>query len=104
MTKIGLPSARAHIVFPRPDLISPGRLYHLSLNLNLGWMQTFNHNTMSGSREVKWNGKKATSNKNIFHRFSRFFSALCHPTRAVGRALLGGHAYRLLIGACNPML
>ena len=32
------------------------------------------------------------------------FSAPPHPTRAVGRVLLGAHAYLMLIGACNPML
>ena len=30
-------------------------------------------------------------------------SALCHPSRGVRRALLGGHAYGMLIGTCNPM-
>ena len=31
------------------------------------------------------------------------FSALHHPARAVRYALLGAHAHRVLIGACNPM-
>ena len=30
--------------------------------------------------------------------------ATCHPSRAVWCALLGGHAYGMLIGACHPML
>ena len=36
-----------------------------------------------------------------FGPFLPYFSALHHPTRAVR---LGGHAYGMLIGACNPML
>ena len=39
-----------------------------------------------------------------FRPFPARFSASPHPTRAVGRALLGAQAYPMLIGACNPML
>ena len=35
--------------------------------------------------------------------FARF-SAPPHPTRAVGRVLLGAQAYLMLIGACDPVL
>ena len=41
------------------------------------------------------------------HHFGPFptnSSAAYHPSRGVWRALLGGHAYGVLIGACNPML
>ena len=39
----------------------------------------------------------------ILDRFSRILTALRHPSCAVRRALLGGYAYGMLIGACNPM-
>ena len=39
-----------------------------------------------------------------FGPFPTLFQARWHPRRAVCCALLGAHAYRMLIGACNPML
>ena len=36
--------------------------------------------------------------------FLAYFSALCHPSRAVRRALLGGHPDGTMIGAYNPMV
>ena len=38
-----------------------------------------------------------------FGPFRTPFSAPCHPARAVGYTTLGDHAYRMLIGACNPV-
>ena len=46
-------------------------------------------------------------NFELRHHFGPFFahfSAQPHPTRTVGRVLLGVQAYLMLIGACNPML
>ena len=46
-------------------------------------------------------------NFELRHHFGPFlahFSAQPHPTRTVGRVLLGAQAYLMLIGACNPML
>ena len=45
--------------------------------------------------------------RQLRHHFGPFlarFSAPPHPTRAVGYALLGAHADRVLIGAWNPMV
>ena len=45
--------------------------------------------------------------RQLRHHFGPFFahfSAPTHPTRAVGRVLLGAQAYLVPIGACNPML
>ena len=39
-----------------------------------------------------------------FRPFPTQFQARWHPTRAAGCDLLGAHADRVLIGACNPML
>ena len=38
-----------------------------------------------------------------FRSFLAYLSALYRPARAVECARLSGHAYRVLIGACNPM-
>ena len=40
----------------------------------------------------------------ILDHFPRVFKLHPHPTRAVGRVLLGAQSYRVLVGACNPML
>ena len=40
----------------------------------------------------------------LFFEFLAQFQALEHPTRAACTDLLGAHAHRGLIGACNPML
>ena len=40
----------------------------------------------------------------ILDRISRVSRRHPHPTRAVGRVLLGAQAYLVLIGACNPMI
>ena len=39
-----------------------------------------------------------------FWTIFRAFLSSTHPTRAVGRVLLGAQAYLVLIGACNPMI
>ena len=40
----------------------------------------------------------------ILDQFTRIFKLHPHPPRAVCYALLGAHAYRVLVGACNAML
>ena len=36
-------------------------------------------------------------------KFTSLWQRVCHPAPAVRHALLRAHAYRMLIGACNPM-
>ena len=42
--------------------------------------------------------------RHIFGPYPTSISAQHHPSRAVGRTLLGGRADEMLIGACDPML
>ena len=52
--------------------------------------------------------KIAQEVRQLRHHFglhlAHFLIALCHHPRAVCYALIGAHAHRMLVGACNPML
>ena len=66
--------------------------------------------TATGSPQRRRPGPAARGRPSVrqlrhhFGPFSAHFSAPTHPTRAVGRVLLGAQAYLVLIGACNPVL
>ena len=63
---------------------------------------------MSGWYNIPEDRRSPCGNFNIIlvisHALLGHFSASPIPTRAVAHALLSGHAYRMLIGACDLML
>ena len=58
----------------------------------------------SSSRSCSARSPRRYGNFDIILDISQFFNALCHHPRAVCYALIGAHAHRMLVGACNPML
>ena len=76
--------------------------------------RTYAHNTTSpllGQYYIDWRNADAAAYfagvRQLRHHFGpalRDIWALYHPTHAVYCALLGYHAYRMLIGACDPMV
>ena len=74
------------------------------------WQQTGSQRKYTLTQQGYSDGRcatRSTSVKGLRHHFGPSFRdiwALCHPTHAVYCALLGCHAYWILIGACDPML
>ena len=76
----------------------------LGRDFNLAGYADFDEGVFNPPRAPTWFDANVRQLRHHFGPSLRDVWALCHPTHAVYCALLGCHAYWMLIGACDPML